>query len=116
MNGSFVATGATGTALGTGLTNTDAIISVQGAPAASYAAGWARAYKGGGYADWYLPSKDELNKLHVKRKAIGGSWRADYWSSSEINAQFAWDQAFVGGPQLITGKFHLGGVRAVWTF
>ena len=66
-NGSYVTTGATGTAIGTGATNTDAIISVQGPTETSYAAGLARAYTGGGYTDWFLPSKDELNKMYLNR-------------------------------------------------
>ena len=81
-NGSYVATGATGTALGTGKANTDAIISAQGATATSYAAGLARAYTGGGHNDWYLPSKDELNKVYVNKATIGGSFDAlVYWTS-----------------------------------
>jgi len=57
-------TGATGSAIGTGTANTTTIINAQnaqGASQTSYAAGLARAYTGGGYTDWFLPSKDELN-------------------------------------------------------
>ena len=85
-------------------------------PAGDYAAGVARAYAGGGHTDWYLPGEDELNAVYIHRGAIGGAWSADYWSSSEINTQFAWDQFFADGSQLATGKFHLGAVRAVRVF
>ena len=65
-NGALIATGATATALGTGSANTNAIIAAQGVTATDYAAGLARAYAGGGYHDWYLPSKDELGKLYAE--------------------------------------------------
>ena len=69
-NGSYVTTGATGTAIGTGSANTDAIIDAQGATETSYAAGLARAYAAGGYTDWFLPSKDELNKMYLKKEIL----------------------------------------------
>jgi len=114
--GSYVATGAIGTALGTGLANTDAIIAVQGGPAASYAAGWARAYKGGGYSDWYLPSKDELNKLFLNQAKIGGFGPYYYWSSSEFDAGTAWTQAFDLSHQYAYAKNGASRVRAVRAF
>ena len=115
--GSYVATGATGTALGTGLANTDKIIAVQGAPAASYAAGWARAYSGGGYSDWYLPSKDELNELFLHQAAIGGFGPNYYWSSSEFDADTAWAKAFdLSSPAYAYSKNGASFVRAVRTF
>jgi hypothetical protein len=57
-------------------------ILLQGGTATSYAAGLARAYSGGGYNDWYLPSKDELNKLYLNQVTIGGFADATYWSST----------------------------------
>ena len=95
-----IATGATATALGTGSANTATIIAVQGPVATSYAAGLARAYTNGGYIDWYLPSKDELNKLDLSKDAIGGSSSDNwYWSSSEASKDAAWDQSLVYGYQ-----------------
>ena len=97
-NRSFTTTGATGTAIGTGLSNTNTIITSQGATSTSYAAGLARAYNGGGYFDWYLPSKDELAKLYAM-KVLGfggfGSWF--YWSSTENGLYYAWGQNFSDG-------------------
>jgi hypothetical protein len=104
-DGTKATRGATGEVIGTGLANTNAIINKQGEPATSYAAGLARAYTGGGYTDWYLPSKEELNKLYINRVAIGGfalvseSW---YWNSTEYNLSvftFAWCQNFYNGRQ-----------------
>ena len=103
FNGSYSTIGTTGTAIGTGAANTTAIISAQGATETSYAAGLARAYTGGSYTDWFLPSKDELNKMYLNRATINttaasnsGSNFVDnnYWSSSEAADVNAWLQAF----------------------
>ena len=75
----------TDTAIGTGSANTDAIIAQNGA-GTNYAAGLARAYRGGGYSDWFLPSRDELYWLSYNRGNIGGfNSYYYYWSSSEEN-------------------------------
>jgi hypothetical protein len=114
--------GAIGTAIGTGFSNTSNIIASQGGTATSYAAGVARAYTGGGYTDWYLPSKDELNKLYLNRVAIGefiSNSYGLYWSSSEIQSypyHSAWLQDFSnGGPLSIFKDFDVN-VRAIRSF
>ena len=119
----YTNTGATGTAIGTGLANTNTIIASQGATATSYAAGLARAYTGGGYTDWYLPSKDEIYKLYLLYTAIegfvyissllDGYW---YWSSTEFDDSSAWFQYFDDGFQAIAGKEAGLAVRAVRSF
>jgi hypothetical protein len=96
-NGSFVTTGATATALGTGNANTNTIVSVQGV--GNYAAKLCYDLVLNGYSDWYLPSKDELNKLYLNRIAIGGFATAYYWSSSEVSNSNAWMQDFSNGSQ-----------------
>jgi hypothetical protein len=118
-NGSWLYTGATGTAIGTGLSNTNAIIASQGETATSYAAGLARAYTGGGYTDWYLPSKEELNKLRMNRDGIGGFADDYYWSSSEysVDGVLAWYQNFhIGADQGAIDKgirtFNVRAIRA----
>jgi hypothetical protein len=65
--------------------------------AAGRAATVARAFQGGGKTDWHLPSKDELNKMYLQRSAIGGFASGVYWSSSELDALYAWDQSFGDG-------------------
>ena len=124
-NGSYVTTEATSTALGTGATNTTTIISVQGATETSYAAGLARAYTGGGYTDWFLPSKDELNKMYLNRATINttaasnsGSdfGNSSYWSSTESGNYNAWAQGFSNGGQVVNNKYGSNNVRAVRAF
>ncbi|MDB4174831.1 DUF1566 domain-containing protein [Flavobacteriaceae bacterium] len=126
-NGSNVTTGATGTAIGTGSANTDAIINVQGATDTSYAAGLARAYAGGGYTDWFLPSKDELNKMYQNKSTIdaaatpnGGSSfpLSSYWSSTEYNSSTSFRQRFENGSTGIINedKYNANSVRAVRAF
>jgi len=115
-NGAYTATGATATALGTGFSNTNMIMAIQGTPFTSYAAGVARAYNGGGYSDWYLPSKAELNKLYLHQAAIGGFGPHYYWSSSEADANTAWYQAFDISSQWSVMKSSPSYVRAVRTF
>jgi hypothetical protein len=116
-NGSYIVTGATATAIGNGFANTNTIISVQGATATSYAAGLARAYTGGGYSDWFLPSSDELTQMYINRVAIGGfsvtSW---YWSSSESDSGNALEVMFSDGTLGITNKDVNCRVRAIRAF
>lgn len=83
-----VAIGTTGTAIGTGTTNTTAIIAQSGHT--SSAAKMCKDYRGGGLSDWFLPSKDELGQLLINRSLIDPC--ADiYWSSSEYDYQSAWE-------------------------
>jgi hypothetical protein len=112
----YTITGATGTAIGTGLSNTNAIIASQGTPSIRYAAGLARAYREGGYEDWYLPSQDELSKLYLNRVAIGGFAKVYYWSSTEYGDYDAWTQSFDGGTQSLNDKVNTSYVRAIRAF
>jgi len=81
----------TGTALGAGPGNTKVLLAACGAPAAGQAPGAVNlvaAYRGGGLADWFLPSKDELDRLYRfgNRDAIGGFMTGTaYLSSSFIS-------------------------------
>jgi hypothetical protein len=113
-NGSYITTGATGTAIGTGMANTNAIIAAQGA--GIYAASICKAYNGGGYSDWYLPSLNELNKLYINQIAVGGFSISNYWSSTEINNDYAWYQSFSFGNQFSNIKVYTTNVRAVRAF
>jgi hypothetical protein len=113
-NGSYVATGAIWTAIGFGQANTLTIVATQGA--GSYAAQLCNDLTVGSYSDWYLPSKDELNKLCINKDAIGGFAAYGYWSSSEYNATNAWFQGFFSGNQYLGYKSNDLRVRAVRAF
>ena len=117
----IVFVGATGTALGKGLGNTNKIISTHGGTAGSYiyAAGICADYSvtegGVKYDDWYLPSKDELNKMYLNKGKIGG-FSGYYWSSTGYGREDAWLQSFINGVQASnSGSFSLR-VRAVRSF
>ena len=72
---------ATDTSIGTGKINTNKIVTNQGA--GIYAASICQTLTLGGYSDWYLPSKNELEQLYFNRALIGGFIDDWYWSSSE---------------------------------
>jgi hypothetical protein len=90
-------TGATGTALGTGVSNTNLIIASQGGALTNSAAGKARAYNGGGYTDWYLGSLEEMKKLNSEwswGNALPVEYKYSeppfaYWTSSESSTNNA---------------------------
>jgi len=114
-NGSYTVTGATGTAIGTGNANTNTIVTNQGA--GSYGAQLCSDLVLGGYSDWYLPSKDELNKLYLNKITIGGFANAYYWSSTESYGNTtAWMQYFIVGYQSTNDKNGAKYVRAVRAF
>jgi hypothetical protein len=114
INDTEIGTTAQGTAIGTGAANTDAIIAQAGHMAS--AAKLCRDYDGGGETDWFLPSKDELNQLYTKKAVVGGFAGDGYWSSSEYDAYYAWDQYFGIGDQDDYHKNYDLWVRAVRAF
>ena len=106
---------ASGTAIGTGFTNTSEML-IMCNP--GDAAGLVRAYSGGGQTDWSVPSKDELNALfyYGGRDAIGGfdSWY--YWSSSESSDHQATSQWFHDGSHDFYRKSGWQGIRPTRAF
>jgi len=78
------------------------------------------------YGDWYLPSKEELNLMYQNKATIdatattnGGSGfvSAFYWSSTEIDNYYVWEQYFGGsGSQYDEEKYyddrHVRAIRA----
>ena len=107
--------GADGTALGTGNQNTIDIM--VGCATAGIAARLCGDLILNGYSDWYLPSKDELNKLYINQVAVSGFSSGIYWSSSEFDNASAWYQNFVSGyqygyPKVSAGTGYVRAVRA----
>jgi hypothetical protein len=95
--------GADGSAIGTGNQNTIDIMA--GCATAGIAARLCGDLVQGGFSDWYLPSKDELNKLYLNKDAIGGFGLLTlYWSSTEYNSSDAQFQDFYDGFQATYNK------------
>jgi uncharacterized lipoprotein YmbA len=78
----------TKTEVGTGIQNTQ-LISKSGGMAAMLC----EAYRGGGFTDWFLPSKDELNLMYINLVRISQivDWADIHWSSSEVIGVGLWD-------------------------
>jgi len=112
-----VTTGATDTAIGTGAQNT---IDINAAcTTANTAADRCRDKTTGGYNDWYLPSKDELNQLYINKSILPAFQPTGfYWSSSEISSTNAWWQKAnsAGGAQSSATKGNTQNVRAIRAF
>jgi len=106
--------GTTSSAIGKGQSNTTAIIS----QTSSSAAKLCKNQVIGGYSDWFLPSKDELNKMYTELKlyGVGGFTNIDYWSSSEYDATYVWAQYFSTGLQYGNVKYDLIYVRCIRAF
>ncbi|MDR1586438.1 MAG: DUF1566 domain-containing protein [Treponema sp.] len=103
----------TSTEIGSGKRNTEILVG-RGSPAAQRCA----ALTTGGYRDWFLPSKDELNLMYrnLKAQGLGGFGDNWYWSSSEYGDDNAWDQDFSDGIQDTNHKNVTHSVRAVRAF
>jgi len=121
FDGSDATLGATGTIIGTGKSNTTTIVAAVGA--GTYAAQLCNDLTIGGYSDWFLPSKDELNEiyneLHDQTPPLGGFTDDDYWTSSEhpdASLDYAWRQDFTDGVQNGTLKPMPKYVRAIRAF
>jgi len=114
--GNTGASGATATAVGTGNANTNTIV----ASLYDFAGTAARAcydLVGGGYSDWYLPSKDELVLLMQNKAYVAGFGQPYYWSSSEYDASYAWVvQSSNAISRRDLGKYYSCAVRPIKTF
>lgn len=82
-------------------------------------------YDGGGFGDWYLPSKEELKLMWLNKSTIdatatangGSAFASDaYWSSTEDDNYYAWGQLFTSGSQSYRNKYATYRVRAVRAF
>ena len=114
-NGSFVSIGVANTVDGSA--NTTTIIQVQG-NSTNYAAKICRDYRGGGYTDWFLPAKDQLNTLYNQKVVVGGFTDDIYWSSTEFDVGSVWVQYFLNGLQHLdnTSDGATVGTRAIRSF
>ena len=114
--------GGTSSAVGTGAANTTAIVS--GCSQTVIAAKICAVYTDGTYTDWFLPSKDELNLMYdnigqgnaLGLGNVGNFSNSYYWSSSEYDTNYAWDQYFGSGSQNDGYKGFALNVRAVRAF
>ncbi|MCL2411011.1 MAG: DUF1566 domain-containing protein, partial [Treponema sp.] len=100
-------------AIGRGMRNTEIIIAH--GIANSYTTSAATATRALG-ADWFLPSRNELNELFQNRAAVGNLGTGWFWSSSQCDTYHAWDQNFAGGGQSVDVKGFGNAVRAVRAF
>jgi hypothetical protein len=117
-NGSYSTTTATYDGVKAGQSNTKLIIDSQGD--GTYAASICNdliVYSNDGlFADWYLPSKYELNLLYQQKTVVGGFATSYYWSSTEYGNGVAWGQNFGSGNQASSNKLVTDYVRAVRAF
>lgn len=98
----------------TGQTNTNNILAA--CPTPGIAARLCDDYVSNGYSDWFLPSINELEKIHMNRNAIGylPGW---YWSSTQsTNSGDAWGVSFITDNSGTAVKGAMGYVRAVRYF
>ena len=70
------------------------------------------------YHDWFLPSKDQLNKLYLNNSGLGPFTVSynHYWSSTVDGAGHVWVQGFGGGFQVQNFKTNSNRVRAMRAF
>ena len=123
-NGIYTDTYASGSGLFDGDGNCYRIRSSQGDCASCNAAELCLDLSLGGYSDWYLPSKYELNLMYknigqgnaLGLGNVGGFANNFYWSSTEYANASAWEQLFFTGSQSNYGKDGANYVRAVRAF
>ena len=120
--GQSIVTNATGTAIGTGKSNSTILYNLVLQPNNPYpAVTFCKEYSGGGNNDWFLPSLDELFLLYQRRDVsdnLGNIY--SYWSSTEYNQDRAYivdfNTGFIGYPFKNQFSFYLPHVIAVRSF
>jgi len=80
------------------------------------AGNWTATRSIGGFSDWYLPARDELNQLYTNcgcSPAGEGFALCEYWSSTEDNDGVGCSQRFDNGNIIIDGKLQIIQLRAI---
>ena len=108
--------GANGWDLGDGLQNTLEIVAR--CPSVPIAASVALSYEEGGFTDWYLPSKIELEEMSSisSNGSFDLSGNYFYWSSTEGGANVSWSHEFVGNIPFNIPNSSLQKVRPIRSF
>ncbi len=114
VNLTSIGSSARGTAIGTGLSNSNAIISQAGHTAS--AARLCRNYRGGTLNDWFLPSSGELHALYLSPLYLYGFVAQYYWSSTEGGSYWARSQLFSDDDQQVYDKNEGWWVRPIRAF
>ena len=109
-----ITTGIIATGIGTGLTNTGALIGANLQPNTS---GWnvlwnkVQDFRTSYGHNWFVPSKDELNLVYQQKSNLTNITDSDsnsnyYWSSSENSSLNSWLQNFNSGAQGHNRKYN----------
>ena len=121
---------ATGTSIivGSGKLNTEMLVKTMidkaynesdgGETTSDYAAKKCSDYTYGGYSDWFLPSKDELNLIYIVLSEIKSAdfFDGQYWSSSDDGFEGAWSQNLCKGYLSRGSRYGSGHVRPIRAF
>jgi hypothetical protein len=111
-----------GTAIGTGQTNTNLIIASCGV---NTAAGTAKAYAGGGFNDWYLPSSGEWGQISTQisiynintgNSYTSSQYGTNYFYASTYNYNGPSGSSYFSGALRVNGTFMSGGILAIRNF
>ncbi|MBL4706450.1 MAG: DUF1566 domain-containing protein [Flavobacteriales bacterium] len=121
---STLISGANGTAVGTGAQNTIDILAE--CTTSGTAADICMNLSLNGYNDWFLPSKDEMTEMYNNMAAINTTATANggttfdesvlYWTSTQHDADKAFDIYFLNGLTDSTLKLNYFSVRAARSF
>jgi hypothetical protein len=122
--------GTTGSAIGTGKANTDLIAAACTSGAGQDAVDYSVTLDSVTYADWFLPSQDELNELCLAAKVtrpststcVSGSLKSGfvsngfYWSSTQFSSTTGYGQVLTSGDPELSVKNFPANVRVVRSF
>ncbi len=104
-----------------GSANTDVIVAITLQSQGGYhgAARYCDKLVYGGYDDWHLPNRYELNLMYTNRSVIPGLVQGSndhYWSSTETSTNGAWAQRLSDGAQIYGDKANPLLIRCVRRF